>query len=292
MPNLKEVRNRIQSVITTQQITLAMKLVSAAKLRKATDRIQTYRPYALQLQNIFNKIISELDSTENIPLLEKRSVEHVTFIIFTANRGLCGTFNSSLVKYTLQLFEKDYQAFIRRNTYSIICLGKKGQEALLRKHYNIDNTYHSLIEKPQWDEIASIGDKIIKQFLEKKTDQVVLIYNQFKNAAVFIPTHEILLPFTFDRKETRNPLYIFEPNKQYILRELIPLQIKTSLFKALLESVASEHGARMTAMHKATDNASEMLKELRLYYNKVRQASITKEIIEIISGAEALKGKK
>lgn len=293
MPNLKEVRNRIQSVITTQQITLAMKLVSAAKLRKATDRIQTYRPYARQLQEIFNKIIAELDSIENIQFLANRPVEHVSFVIFSANRGLCGTFNSSLARYTFQLLERDYQTFIQRNAYSIISLGKKGQEALQRKHLRVDETYHALIEKPQWNEIAAIGNKLLNLYMEKKTDRIVLIYNQFKNAAVFIPTHEILLPFSYERKEDRkNPLYIFEPDKKQILQELIPMLVKTSLFRALLESVASEHGARMTAMHKATDNATEMLKELRLFYNKVRQASITKEIIEIVSGAEALKGKK
>jgi len=288
MANLKEVRNRIQSVITTQQITLAMKLVSAAKLRKAQDRIISYRPFARQMQKLFTNILSNLGDVEN-SLLENRELKHVTFVIFSANRGLCGTFNSNVIKYSFQLFQQEYAPFIENKAYTVLALGKKVAEALQRKHIVVSETYHDLIEKPSWNKIAELGEQLISSFQEKKTDQIVIVYNQFKNAAVFIPFHEILLPFTITSQQKNNDLYIFEPEANQILSFLIPLQIKVTLFKALLESVAAEHGARMIAMHKATDNATEMLKELRLYYNKVRQASITKEIIEIMSGAEALK---
>jgi len=288
MSNLKEVRNRIQSVITTQQITLAMKLVSAAKLRKSQDRILSYRPYARQIQALFSNVISNLIDIQH-PLLETRPVEHVTFVVFSGNRGLCGTFNSNIIKYTFQLFQTEYAHLVNNGNYRVIAFGKKASEAFQKKHIQVHKTHHDLIEKPSWNDIARIGQELIQDFQEKKTHQVIIVYNQFKNAATFIPYHETLLPFAIHPQEKLNDYYIFEPNTAEILSFLIPLQVKVSLFKALLESVAAEHGARMTAMHKATDNATEMLKELRLYYNKVRQASITKEIIEIMSGAEALK---
>lgn len=296
MANLKEVRNRIASVNSTMQITSAMKMVSAAKLKKAQDNILQLRPYANKLKNIILNVSAGLDMSENIYARTSEINKNVLLIPISSNRGLAGAFNSNLQKKLIETINAILQ-INQTASIQILPIGKKVTEFVKRKKLNIlhpDNTtlnLYELSEKPRFENASILADFIIKLFLEKKIDKVLLIYNQFKNPAVQYPITEEFLPISKpDNSKEVSIDYIFEPDRNYITEILIPQSLKTQLYKALLDSNASEHGARMTAMHKATDNARELLRTLRIDYNKARQAAITKEILEIVAGAEALKG--
>lgn len=295
MPNLKEVRNRIASVNSTMQITSAMKMVSAAKLRKAQDSTLQLRPYANKLKSIIQNVSAGLDISENIYSRISEYPKNILLIPISSNRGLAGAFNSNINKKVLEIYNHLQQQY-PSTQIQILPIGKKISEFAKKKQLNtLINTTNvdlfELSEKPKYENASIIAQWIIQLFLEKKIDAVYLIYNQFKNAAVQFPVSEDFLPIKKSDTLTQSSVdYIFEPDRNYIINELIPQTLKTQLFKALLDSNASEHGARMTAMHKATDNAKELIRQLKIDYNKARQAAITKEILEIVAGAEALKG--
>lgn len=285
MPNLKEIRSRITSVGSTMQITSAMKMVSAAKLKRAQDAITQMRPYSNKLTDLLQSLSSSLDGSENNQYSDSRDVKKLLIVSITSNRGLCGGFNSYIIKSVKSLIEKQ-----DKNTdVEILSIGKKSSEHFTKNSYKMLSVHDEVYNDLTFENISKIAEKIIKKFILKEFDRVVLVYNQFKNAATQIIMNENYLPIenTSDEK-TQTVDYIFEPNQNEIVKELIPKSLKTQLFKAILDSHAAEHGARMTAMHKATDNASELKKELTLTYNKARQAAITGEILEIVGGAEAL----
>jgi len=287
MANLKEIRARISSVGSTMQITSAMKMVSAAKLKRAQDAILQMRPYSDKLTELLNNLISSIDSSENNIYSKKRKLNSVLLVTITSNRGLCGGFNSFIIKQAKALIKNEY----KNTNVSILSIGKKSSEHFTKNSFNVVGTYDDLLSDITYDGTCKIAEKIMIEFVDGKYDKVVLVYNQFKNAATQIVKSENFLPLKNEEKAQERPFnYIFEPSQESIVEELIPRSLKTQLFKAILDSNASEHGARMTAMHKATDNASELKKELTLTYNKARQAAITGEILEIVGGAEALKG--
>jgi len=293
MASLKEVRNRITSVSSTQQITKAMKMVSAAKLRRAQDAIVQMRPYANKLKDILSNVSTTLDSTEGIYSV-KREAKNVLIIVITSNRGLAGAFNANVIKRANLLAKNEY----KNSNVSMLCIGKKGNDYFRKTDYHIHGSdmprkLNELFDHLNFDYVTPVAEKIMEVFVKGEFDKVELIYNQFKNAAVQQVLVEQFLPIqapakTADKK-TQSIDYIFEPEKKEIVETLMPLMLKIQFYKALLDSHASEHGARMTAMHKATDNAGALIKELKLSYNKARQASITNEILEIVGGAEALK---
>lgn len=292
MPSLKEVRNKITSVGSTMQITSAMKMVSAAKLKRAQDAITQMRPYANKLKEILENVSTSVDASENA-YARTSTVKKVLIIPISSNRGLAGAFNANIIKKTNLLINTDYT----NCEVTVVPIGKKVVDAYRRTKYFIsgqDLPHHTstIFEKLNYDNASNIAQKLIDAFLNKEFDKVVIVYNQFKNAAVQIPTEEQLMPVVASESSSKGSVadYIYEPSEQYIVNELIPRSIKTQFYKALLDSVASEHGARMTAMHKATDNAKAMQRDLKIMYNKARQAAITKEILEIVGGAEALKG--
>ncbi len=291
MANLKEVRTRIASVGSTQQITSAMKMVSAAKFRRAQNAIIGMRPYAAQL----NEIIAGIDVGDGVqtPYHAVRPVKTVVFVVVTSNKGLCGAFNSNVLKLANQRIEhwRNEGATLR-----LVCIGKKASEQMAKlKDVQLDSK-DALLDSPSFDDIASLADTLLDDFAEKRIDHVEVVYNQFKNSLSQILTCEQFLPVVSGERRVEsgekkaNNDFIYEPSKEEIMREMIPLTLRSTFYRIVLDSLASEHGARMTAMQKATDNATELLKDLRLSYNKARQAAITNEIIEIVSGSEALKG--
>ena len=281
MANLKEIRNRISSVSSTMKITSAMKMVSAAKLKKAQDAIIAMRPYSNKLTGILQDLSSSIDS-DNIFIQNRRTNKNL-IVCITSNRGLCGGFNSNIVKECIDIAEKQ-----KNEETSFFCLGKKGND-LLSKKYNVVLTNNEIFDNLSFENVKEIAEILIKKFIEKEFDTIQIVYNRFKNAATQIVTNEQFLPITpVGDQQDNNLQYIFEPSKSEIVNELIPKSLRTQLFKALRDSYASEHGARMTAMHKATDNATELRDQLKLTYNKARQAAITYEILEIVGGAEAL----
>ena len=285
MANLKEIRNRISSVGSTMQITSAMKMVSAAKLKRAQDAILQMRPYANKLTELLVNLSSSLDSSDGGDFSSEREISNVLLVPITSNRGLCGGFNANIIKQTLNLIRNDYAG----KDVSILSIGKKSSEYFRNNNYNIISSHDEIFADLTYDNIAKISEDIMQSFLDLKYDKVVLIYNQFKNAATQNVMSENFLPVQSPNDENASiGDYIFEPEKKEIIQQLIPKSLKTQMFKAVLDSHASEHGARMTAMHKATDNASELKKDLTLSYNKARQAAITAEILEIVGGAEAL----
>lgn len=296
MANLKEIRTRINSVNSTKQITSAMKMVSAAKLRKAQDAVIQLRPYANKLQEILAHLSDEICTSKANKYVEKRDEKQkVALIIVTSNKGLCGAFNSSIIKSAVQYIQDNYSLLNARQAVDIITIGKKGTEFFKNKGFNVVLSVDEIFDNLNFNQSVNVSSKLIEQFLTAEYDSIELIYNQFKNAAVQLLTIESFLPLKLDEfihEEDNNQHFdfIFEPNRIQILEDLIPKCLNINFYKALLDSHASEHGARMTAMHKATDNATDLLKDLRLQYNKARQASITNEILEIVSGAEALKG--
>jgi F-type H+-transporting ATPase subunit gamma len=296
MANLKEIRIRLNSVKSTRQITSAMKMVSAAKLRKAQDAIIQMRPFAGKLLEIQQSASSALnnDTTENV-FLQPGPSDRVLLIVISSNRGLCGAFNSNVVKKTLFRISEKYLSESQGNKVDILCIGKKGNDILKSKRLSITDSRHSILEKLTFEDSRKIADKLIGDFLNKKYCAIEIIYNQFRNAAVQDVVVESFLPLTViapsaDETLKALPNPIFEPSAELLLENLIPMALRIQFHKALLDSLASDHGARMTAMHKATDNATDLIRELELTYNKARQASITKELLEIVSGANALNG--
>ena len=283
MANLKEIRNRISSVSSTMQITSAMKMVSAAKLKKAQDAITAMRPYADKLTELLQNLSATLDSSSGSKFAEQREVKTVLIVAITSNRGLCGAFNSNIIKQVTHLA----RAYADQKV-SVLAIGKKGNDALEKENQVISNQ-SNVFEDLTFENVAKIADALMAQFESGAVDKIELVYNKFKNAATQIILMEPFLPIVPNTEIVNlNQDYIFEPSKSEIVETLIPKSLKTQLFKAVRDSFASEHGARMTAMHKATDNATELRDQLKLTYNKARQAAITNEILEIVGGAEAL----
>jgi F-type H+-transporting ATPase subunit gamma len=285
MANLKEIRNRIASVSSTMQITSAMKMVSAAKLKKAQDAITAMRPYSDKLTELIQNLSSSIDGDTQNPYTEQRPVQNVLVLVITSNRGLCGGFNSNVVKAV----SKNISAVYTNKKVSLITLGKKGND-ILQKSFEIETNNNEIFDELTFSNASAIADSFMADFTSKKYDKIEVVYNRFKNAATQIVTTETLLPIVSeqDDQNAAGADYIFEPTQENIVQELLPKSIKMQLFKALRDSFASEHGARMTAMHKATDNATELRDQLKLSYNQARQAAITNEILEIVGGAEAL----
>ncbi|WP_299208202.1 ATP synthase F1 subunit gamma [uncultured Dokdonia sp.] len=284
MANLKEIRNRISSVSSTMQITSAMKMVSAAKLKKAQDAITAMRPYADKLTELLQNLSAGLDSDSGSNYADNREVNKVLIVVISSNRGLAGAFNSNIVKEAKRLAEVTYA----NKEVSFITIGKKAND-IIRKSNTVITNNNQIFDELTFDNVAAIAEDLMERFATGEVDKIEIIYNKFKNAATQIVTTEQFLPILpIETAETSNADYIFEPSKAEIVEGLIPKALKTQLFKGIRDSVASEHGARMTAMHKATDNATELRDALKLQYNKARQASITNEILEIVGGAEAL----
>ena len=285
MANLKEIRNRISSIGSTMQITSAMKMVSAAKLKKAQDAITAMRPYSSKLTELLQNLSATLDSDAGGAYSKQREVSKVLLVVVTSNRGLCGGFNSSVIKETTQNIAANYQDV----DVDLLTIGKKGND-ILSKSYPVIDARNDIFDNLTFDFVAEVAEKIMKLYSDGTYDKIEIIYNRFKNAATQIPQVEQFLPIKPVEGDTNASAdYIFEPSKEKIVLELIPKSLKTQLYKAVRDSFAAEHGARMTAMHKATDNATELRDELLLTYNKARQAAITNEILEIVGGAEALK---
>jgi F-type H+-transporting ATPase subunit gamma len=290
MANLKEVKNRISSVVSTQQITKAMKMVAAAKLKRAQDRITMMRPYSQKLSLILQNVSSG-EGEMNNPFAAERPIKNVLLVMVTSDKGLCGAFNSTVYRKTQSLVDNEYKSLHETGNVHFLPIGKKAIDYLKRKKYSYTTEFVDLFNPLSFDTVSDAAESIMKDFVNEKYDKVEIIYNEFKNAATQEIRNEQFLPIERTEQETDVALgndYIFEPSQAYIEETLIPTSLKTQLFKALLDSNASEHGARMTAMDKATDNAGELLKELRLTYNRTRQAAITTEILEITAGAEAL----
>lgn len=284
MANLKEIRNRITSVSSTMQITSAMKMVSAAKLKKAQDAITAMRPYADKLTELLQSLSATLDADSGSAFAQQREVQKVLLVAITSNRGLCGAFNSNIIKATSSLVNNDFKG----KEVSIVTIGKKANDAFKKSGKVIANK-SDIFDELTFDNVAEIAQTLMDTFIEAKADKIILVYNKFKNAATQeIMTEQFLPIVPVEGEANANLDYIFEPTKAEIVEALIPKSLKTQLYKAIRDSFASEHGARMTAMHKATDNATELRDQLKLTYNKARQASITNEILEIVGGAEAL----
>ena len=287
MANLKEIRNRIASVSSTMQITSAMKMVSAAKLKKATDAISQMRPYSDKLTKLIQNLSSSFESGDNNnPYIRLRPINKILLVAITSNRGLCGGFNSNIIKAVNEISNKN-----KDKTVEVLSIGKKGTD-ILSKKYNVISSHDDIFDDLNYENSSSIASLIMKAFSEEKYDSIELLYNRFKNAATQIVTTEQYLPIVPQYNSDENQFlvdYIYEPSQEKIINELLPKALKTQLLKSLKDSFASEHGARMTAMHKATDNAEELRDQLKLTYNQARQASITNEILEIVGGAEALK---
>ena len=292
MGNLKEIRTRITSIESTQKITSSMKLVSAAKLRRAQTAIQHLRPYSQKLNEILNNLAGSNTGVEQLPLFDQREPEKVAVVVITSNKGLCGAFNSNIIKAVNHLIAEKYADQHRAGHLQLICIGKKGKEHL-SKLYPVVYYNEELLDNPDFTELSTVTDKLVQQFINHEVDKVEVVYNQFLNAATQRVTVEEFLPVLppeADKEQKVTSDYIIEPSAEQLLKKLIPKILRTQLYKTLSDSIASEHGARMTSMTKATDNATEILRELRLKYNNARQSSITNELIEIVSGANALNG--
>jgi len=292
MPSLKEVRTRITSVNSTQQITSAMKMVAASKLRRAQMAIVNMRPYAKKLNEILQNVTSSLDSGDENSFGDERPIHKVLIVAVSSNRGLCGAFNANIVKQTQKLLSDEFAALNQKGNVDIITIGKKVTDFFSKKDYHHIASYDDFFNELTFENIAPLADELLQQYKDLKYDKIIIVYNQFKNAASQYVMAEQLLPVVPSEKEEddkSNNNFIFEPSQKEIIENLLPSILKTQFYKTLLDSYASEHGARMTAMQQATDNAQEMLKDLKLTYNKARQASITGEILEIVGGAEALK---
>jgi len=290
MANLKEIRGRITSISSTRQITSAMKMVSAAKLRRAQEAITQMRPYANKLKELLGNLSESNDDSQS-PFTEVRDVEKLLIVPITSNRGLAGAFNSNIIKETNRLIKEDYAS----KDITVMAIGKKADDYFRKTDYNIKGTtlpgkLDKIFDDLTFERVAEVAERIMDSFSYKQFDKVVLVYNEFVNAAVQNVNVEQMLPILPEEKKEAESKsdYIYEPSREFIIGELIPKSLKLQLYKAILDSQASEHGARMTAMHKATDNATELIGDLKLVYNKARQASITNEILEIVGGAEAL----
>lgn len=291
MANLKEVKERINSVSSTQQITKAMKMVAAAKLRKAQDKITQMRPYSQKLTAILNNISSGSEGESDIVYAQERDVRNVLIIPVTSDKGLCGAFNSNVLKATVV----DLNTHFAGKNITVLPLGKKAFEFFTKRGYNVIADYYQVFSDVSFENVKNAAEYVMKAFEDETYDQVVMVYNEFKNVATQVVQVEQFLPIQKAEVDEDLPVvdtdYIVEPSQAYIIEELVPNSLKIQFYKAVLDSNASEHGARMTAMDKATENAGELLKELKLIYNRTRQAAITNEILEIVAGAEALEGK-
>jgi len=297
MANLKEIRTRIASVMSTQQVTSAMKMVSAAKLRKAQDAIIQMRPYAHELQKILANLTYNLESGIENQYISRKDVKKVLLIAISSNRGLCGGFNSNIIKKVGELVNETYADYTQNKALDIITIGRKVSEGLRSRNIKVNCSYDDIYEGLTFNKVSEVAQSVMDAYTDGTYDKVEIIYNQFKNAAAQQLTVEQFLPVEINTEDIEingntgkkiKPDYIFEPSVKEIVETVIPRSLKIQFFKAMLESVAAEHGARMTAMHIATDNASELLNQLRLTYNKARQAAITNEILEIVNGANAL----
>jgi F-type H+-transporting ATPase subunit gamma len=291
MANLKEVKQRITSVSSTQQITKAMKMVAAAKLRKAQDKILKMRPFSKKLTAILNDVITSMGGELQVSYAEQREVQNVLLVPMTSDKGLCGAFNSNVMKLTNSLIEGEFNG----KNITLLPLGKKSYEFYSKRGYNVIPDYFEIFNNVTFDAVRAIANFVMLSYTAKKFDRVVLVYNHFRNVATQDVKAEQFLPMgniadSVSEAANIQSDYILEPSKEYIIEELVPSALKTQFYKAILESNASEHGARMTSMDKATENANDLLKELKLLYNRSRQASITGEILEIVAGANALEG--
>ncbi len=289
MPNLKDIKTRIESVKTTRQVTSAMKMVSAAKLKKAQDNIAKVRPYADKLNDIVFNIVNSLDEGYHIPLAQNREADRVLVVMISSNRGLCGGFNSSIVKEVNNLVRNTYSSHFKNGFIDVVSIGSQGQKLLNSAGIKCVKEFNDIYNDVNFKSVEAISKGLINDFLSKTYDKVILVYNEFVNAVVQNVSVSQFLPLELPKPDHSYATeYLYEPNQRELINELVPMTLKTMFFKAILESVASEHGARMTSMHKATDNATDLIGDLELSYNKARQASITNEILEIVSGAEAL----
>lgn len=285
MANLKEIRNRIASVSSTMQITSAMKMVSAAKLKRAQDAITAMRPYAEKLTELLQNLSATMEGDTGGKFAEQRPVNKVLLVVITSNRGLAGAFNSNVIKQ-VKLLQETYSG----KQVDLLTIGKKGNDGL-RKSSNIIENQNGLFDSLTFENVSAVAESLMQRFIDGEYDRIDIVYNQFKNAATQIVKTEQFLPLKPAEAEQQSNTtvdYIFEPSKEEIVLNLIPLSLKTQLYKSVRDSFAAEHGARMTAMHKATDNATALRNQLKLTYNKARQAAITGEILEIVGGAEAL----
>ncbi len=289
---LKEVRNRIKSVTSTQQITKAMKMVSAAKLRRAQDAIIQMRPYAQKLQSMLSNIVSNVSTDVNMPLADERPVEKVLLIAITSDRGLCGAYNSNVIKLTKQTMETKYATQYAKGNVTVLPLGKKGYEYFQRYGFKTVDKYWDIFSNLSFENVRNAAIYAQEAFLKKEYDSVEIIYSQFKNAATQIFASEPYLPIPKVEQKSggKKVDFLFEPSMEILLKELMPKILNTQVYKAILDANASEHGARMTAMDKASENANDLLKSLKISYNRARQAAITTELTEIVSGAAALQG--
>jgi len=297
MANLKEIRTRIASVASTRQITSAMKMVAAAKLKKAQDTVTNFRPYADKMQEIIMSVVASLGTAENNKFIDDREYRQVLIVVITSNRGLCGAFNSNVIKEAMQFAQKKYGNCSDPVTIRYMAIGKKGFDALHKRKLLMEAApKKDIIENPTFNNASEVAEALMESFASKRFDCIDIIYNEFVNAASQKVISKQFLPLVpeeqpvDDKNKKPHIDYIFEPSKRKILNELIPQNLRIMLYEALLDSIASEFGARMTSMHQATDNATTLIQELTLQYNKERQAAITNEILEIVGGAEALKG--
>ncbi len=297
MANLKEVRTRIESVNSTMQITSAMKMVSASKLRKFQNAITALRPYADNLNKLMHDVSSDMDTSAKSVFAEMRQSGKILVVPVTSNKGLCGVFNAIVIKETERLIKEDFKQQLEEGNVDVLCIGSKADEMMKARKYHVIGNESNLLDSLTYDNVVPFAERLMNDFKERKYDRIIFVYNQFKNAGTQILVHEQFLPIAvenenYDEKEmkTEEVDYIFQPNREDILNELIPKSLKLQVYKILLDSFTSEQGARMVSMTKATDNAMELLKELNITYNKTRQSSITNEIVEIVSGANALNG--
>lgn len=294
MANLKAIRIRISSVKSTKQITSAMKMVSAAKLRKAQDKIVRLRPYVNKLQDVLAGLTQSLAEREIENIYGRISApEKILIVVITSNRGLCGAFNANVIKEARKVVSEKYMNQYNKGNVVFLTIGRKGYDYIRKQKLNMLPERNALLNDLTFDNVSVVAAEIMQSFVKGQYDRVEIIYNHFKNAAVQIITDEQFLPLESipaGKKQTAPVDYIYEPSEEEIVKELIPKSLKIQFYKAVLDSFVAEHGARMTAMHKATDNATQMIKDLTLLYNKARQAAITNQILEVVSGAEALKG--
>ena len=307
MANLKEVRTRIESVNSTKQITSAMKMVAASKLRKSQNAIMSLRPYAEKFSEMLEQ--TTVSGQQSTVFSEVREDGKILIIPLSSNKGLCGVFNANVIRVTMNLIKEEYQEKYDNKQVDILCVGSKVEEALKFKKYNVIGNHNELLDDLTYDNAAVFAERLMKDFEDKKYDKIIFVYNQFKNAATQILVTEQFLPISYQQsavssqqsvisnqqsvisnQQDQGIEFIFQPNKEEILTTMIPKSLKLQVYKILLDSFASEQGARMISMTQATDNATELLKELNLTYNKARQSAITNELVEIVSGADALKG--
>lgn len=308
MPSLKDIRLRIKSVSTTQQTTKAMKMVAASKLRKAQDAIINLRPYADKISEMMSHILQSFEGEVMSPYAEVREVKNILHVVITSNRGLCGAFNTAIIRLSQNAIESEFADISRYGSNKVMCIGKKGYDIYSKKEIKRIGENNDLFSKLSFDNVNALADQVLSGFINGEWDKVVLYYNKFQNVATQIRTQEVFLPISASSEDllTNNPAknksntttptvnadFKFEPDKDQILSDLIPKILRIRFYRAILESNVSEHGARMVAMDNATENANELLKELKIGFNKARQAAITKEILEIVGGAEALSGSK